>query len=339
MKLPLLAGALSAWARWRRRRGRYDARTLAGFASAWHHTGSPSALLRLAAFRRDLGRPLPQRWVLPLTQGLASLSASQRRVALGLLGEVARERLATLSPAAWEEAATSMPLAASRCVAHAAPVGQVAARDALARIHSEQPRWRAEFAQWIRSCATAQGVCVVGNAATLRDGGLGTRIDAYAAVLRFNQFAGAGPDDDVDLGRRLDVWVVSHGHRGLRPAAARFAVMSGPDPCFRPQNWEAVLALAAAGTPVLTVPLAVWRDLVRDLRAPPSAGLLLLAWLRVLNGSWDGISCAGIGAGLDRQGRYHATDSRQRAGGRHDWHAESAVVAHWHAAGLARLTR
>jgi hypothetical protein len=270
--------------------GRYGAPTLAGYWAAWQAGGSPQALLRLAAFRRDLGRPLPRRWVAPLRAAWPTLPRNGRRQALGLLAESAPASLAALPTADLTDAAGVIPALAALAPSTA---------PALARLHAQQEHRRAAFADWAAARRAAGGLCVVGNAATLHGSGLGAAIDAHAAVVRFN------------------AW---------RSGATAAAV-------------ETVALLAAGDTPVLTVPLAVWRAVVRALDAPPTAGLLTLAWLRELLGSWQGVRCAGIGSGLAGDGRYHAAIAAKPPGRRHAWAREQALVEGWRAEGLQCLDR
>lgn len=319
-----------AWAARRRRRGLYDGATLAALACAHAKASSPAHLLAWALFRRDLGRHLPLRWVEPLRGGLASLPASRRRLALGILAEADERALADV-PAPW------LVDAGMRLPALAQWAGKAATRG-LEEVHARQAEWRAGFAEWVEGCRQTAGVCVAGNAASTRGRGLGAAIDKHDCVIRFNQFA-RDAQARTDSGARLDVWVVSPGYSGPAPQDVRWVVMTGPDMRYRLQDWEPVLPLLDAGVPVLTVPLASWRTLVRDLLAPPSAGLLMLRWLADLGSprGWEGLSSVGIGSGLGSQGRYHQASARLRAGSRHNWAAEQASVARWAAQGLTRL--
>lgn len=318
------------WAQRRRSMGHYDVSTLAGFAAAWKRSGAVSDLLAYALFRRDLGRPLPGRWVETLLNGLPRLSVAQRRHALGLIAEVSpmvlKERPGNVL-GDWRE----MPSLASSLGADPAPL--------IARIDTQQGIWRAEFASWAGQQCARGGLCVVGNAASLSGQALGARIDDCGGVVRFNRF-GSDPAHRGDMGRRTDVWVVSPGYRGPVPSSVAWAVVSGPDMRYRLQDWRPVLPLLQAGVPVLTVPLAVWRPLVEQLRAPPSAGVLMLAWLKTIQASkgWKGLVTAGIGCGLTAGGQYHLVSTRQAAGTRHNWAAEQQLVASWLVQGLTTLS-
>lgn len=316
------------WARRKRRLGDYDQATLAGFLAAWRHSGALSDLLAYALFRRDLGRPLPARWVEPLRHGLNRLMSDQRRLALGLLAEYGPTALTEVSTH-WLADAAGLPALASLGLQNADPL--------VARIDTQQAAWRAEFAQWVAQRRAQGGLCVVGNAAVLQGLALGPVVDASAGVVRFNRY-GADASLQPDVGRRTDVWVVSPGYQGPAPGGVSWVVMTGPDVRYRLQEWSTVLPLLQAGVPVLTVPLTVWRELVKTLQAPPSAGVLMLAWLASMGGAgWSGLHSAGIGSGLTGDGRYHKVAARQAAGSRHHWPAEQQLVAQWQQQGLNGL--
>jgi len=293
---PLLALA----ARRRRAKGFYDCRTLALFRRAWLRSRSPAALMEYALFRRDLGFPLGARWVAPLRQSLPQLGARHRRLAIALLAE------------------------AGACLSNA-----VVAPGEIGAMQGDRGE---AFAQLMRAGAVA-GICVVGNAATLVGSQLGTTIDRHGLVVRFNRFR--GPDSDpVDIGTRIDVWVVAPGFEGAPPAGVRWIVVSGPEMRFRRHNWDSLRPALDAGAAVLTVPLAPWRRLVKALQAPPSAGLLFLAWLHSMLGSWEGVRAVGFGIGAPSGNAYHHADPRHKAVGRHHWAGERLVLQSWQDEGL-----
>jgi hypothetical protein len=300
MALPL------RWAaRQRRARGRYDRQTLRLFQRA-QRTGDVCALLDYLSFRRDLGHALHPRHVAPLLAQLAALPDRERWRAAALLSEVD-----AAPPQVWE----ALPAGAG--LTTAAP---------------HQECWRRSFGALVDE-SRSRGICVVGNAGALAGQGLGARIDAAGTVIRFNRFQ-SNVDQATDIGSRTSVWVTSPSYQGPRPDVD-WVVVSGPDMCFQLRNWALLTPRLLAARPVLSVPLSVWRDLVKVLNAPPSAGVLMLAWLCRLGGGWAGITAAGIGVGT--QGRYHLADLRKRAGTRHAWAAEASLIEVWAAQGLELL--
>jgi hypothetical protein len=205
------------------------------------------------------------------------------------------------------------PRRARSCLpdAHRGPVRRRhAALDTDKALQAAQARARDTLQQAVRAACGQAGVCVVGNGAGLLGQGRGTQIDAHGLVVRFNHW----PRHAVaDLGQRVDLWVCAPGvamapqDPAFTPPAARWILVSGP------AWWSAT----SAGH--LAVPLAVWRTLVRTLRAPPSAGVLTLAWLRELNGGWTGLHVTGIGRGPAAAGRWHLARAGRRHASRHNW--------------------
>lgn len=317
------------WASRRRSRGHYTRETLAAYFAAWQQRPTAPNLLAWLAFRRDLGRPAPMRFVPLLRTAMAQLDAPRRRLALGLLAEVAPGALEGLNEKWLKDAGSRLPGVAT----------QVAPEGALAQLALRQAGWQHTFATAFANAALNGGVQVVGNAASLRSRLLGSQLDAAGWVIRFNQFA-TGPEWCADVGERLDVWVVSPGYSGPVPSAARWVVVSGPQVLFRLQDWRLLLPFAQRGTPVLTVPLWSWRACVSTLKAPPSAGVLLLHWLRCLNAGhqWQGIRSAGIGLGASAPKQpYHLALGQHKPGQRHAWAAEARLMHQWAGEGLCRL--
>ncbi|MFZ2266497.1 MAG: glycosyltransferase family 29 protein [Azonexus sp.] len=312
---------------YRRQKGLYDKVTLACFSAAWADGRSPVDLLHYALFRRDLGRPLPVRWVGLMAAALPDFSPVQRRMALGLLAEVRPDVLSAIDPAMLSDG-RQLPAVASRM--HSA--------DDLARIDECQPAWREAFADRCRSAVLSGGLAVIGNGATLNGLGVGSRIDQHSLVVRFNHFMGGGTLAE-DVGERTDVWVLSPGYEGPVPDGVSWVVMSGPDMRYRLSDWHQLMPLLKQGVPLLTVPLAVWRQLTCLLQSPPSAGVLFLAHLNsLIGGHWQRVSIAGIGSGLAKNGRYHASLPRHLASERHAWDKEAKLVQAWRQNGLSAVT-
>lgn len=302
-----LIGRLLRWRAGRRRaRGRYDRKTLRLYQRAAHLAG-PGALVDYLHFRRDLGYPLHPRFIEPLCRDWGQLPKARRWLAAALLLE-----------------AKAAPLRVRNAIEPGPGIVTASAN---------QENWREGFALAAQVAAAERGICLVGNAASLKGSGLGERIDAAGFVIRFNDFRG-GRRDRSDTGRRTSAWVTNASYDGPRFDQADWVVISGPDMCFRLRDWTDFTSRLRLARPVLTVPLPVWRDLVRVLHAPPSAGLLMLAWLHDLLGSWHNVTAAGIGTGA--VGPYHL-HGKSRGSVRHDWAAEAALVATWARQGLAIL--
>jgi hypothetical protein len=323
----LTIGSPFAWPwRWlaarRRAAGRYDRETL---RLRWRaaQAGGPAEALALARCRHDLGLPSGGAERRALRDALPGLPAPARGQAVALLARGGPDALTDL-PAAWLEAAADRWPGVAEALGRPHPLADVARRQA--------------FLEWVRSRAAAGGHLVVGNAGALAGRGLGPAIDAAAAVWRFNRWQGTAASP-ADQGLRCDVWVVSPDVQDAAPPPGlRWAIVSGADPRFSVADWRLAERLAGQGVAVLTVPLPVWRGCVRQLGAPPSAGVLALAWLSALAADprdpWRGVASVGIAEQALVGASYHLAQSGARPGRRHAWPAERDWVERWRAAGL-----
>lgn len=185
------------------------------------------------------------------------------------------------------------------------------------------------FADWLCS-SSCRGISVVGNSAALAGKGLALQIDSSDCVIRFNDWQGAVED----VGSRTDMWVRSPLHMRYTDfptpeTIPAWIAVTGPEMICRRLEWQQWIDQNVA--PLLAVPLPVWRHLVRELEAPPSAGLLTLRWLRATRGCWEGITAYGMGyAG----GAYHISNPRHRASRRHRWNKEIRILQRWATEGL-----
>lgn len=324
----------AAWyllkARQRRNQGLYDRETFRLFALAVRRRGCLVnwwPVVAYVQFLRDLGHPPSVRWVSLMLDHYAGLLGSrQRQNVLRLAAEVLPQRLLEVAESSGA-VTTVTPALAKHLDAYKG--------SHLASIDAMQMQWRMEFKQWLLLQCASAGLCVVGNASGLAGTKLGEHIDGHGAVVRFNRFADGGQFIQ-DVGKQLDVWVLSPGYRGPAPVAVKWVVVAGPDVRYTLRNWSVVLPLLQSGARVLTVPLPVWRVLVRQLKAPPSAGILFLQWLQLMIGGWRGITVAGVGEWRGA-GAYHLALRHHQADSRHQWFAEHTLVADWCLEGLVRL--
>ncbi len=315
----LPASILRFIARRRRASGFYDGRTLALFAAVWRRRGSASALLEYALFRRDLGRPLPKRWQAPFFAALNNLRPASRRLAMALLSESTPEQVFAVVGHHMESPACYL----TQC-------GDTGP-DWLARLQEQQQAWRDSFAQQLRQAE--EGICVVGNSGSLSGSGLGNYIDSHSLVVRFNLFSGP-KSEAIDLGNHLDIWVGAPGFSGQPPHEVSWVISTGPDMRFRRQNWAPLKNRLERDLPVLTVPLTIWRELVSDCLAPPSAGILVLAWIRDLLGSWNGVATVAIGVPPSSFTSHHHVVPKQLPFDRHSWEKERELLNRWRSEGL-----
>lgn len=193
----------------------------------------------------------------------------------------------------------------------------------------EQSETRRDFALWLeRTCD--EGIAVVGNSARLLGRGKAAAIEQSGCIVRFNNWRAPA----VDVGERTDVWVrspldIQTGRSPIPTPPPAWVAVSGPEMGSRRPEWDD-WAQNSSGR-LVSVPLEAWRGLVRVLGAPPSAGLLSLAWLRSILGAWRGIEVFGVGYD---SGRYHAAIRAHRPSRRHDWKKETCIIRQWEAEGL-----
>lgn len=326
---------------WRRRRGHYDAFTLACLRRAWYRQPGLRNLLGYLDCRRACGFAPSTPLLAHLARLLPQARGRDLHRALNLLleGAAGQAPLSTLDRATLRAlAGHSPPLAAALLeVGHSLEAPAIT----LAGLHTQQPAWRAAFIEQLT--AVRGSICVVGNAASLAGAGLGARIDAHRTVLRFNRYSAAG-SAAADIGTRIDVWVCSPEFTTAHLTAhcpAQWLLLSGNDMRYQLYDWTRLLPLLAGGCRVLTVPGTVWRELVRVLHAPPSAGVLSLAWLiGILAGDPAGIAVAGFQTGrqpVEASRGYHHAAPGQRAGSRHNWQGELRLLQHWQRHGLSVL--
>lgn len=286
--------ALTLWADWWRRRGHYGHGLRRLRWLAWRDSPDSLRLQRLAQCWRDHGRPLPGRWGRALDAACAAAGNSAREVRNLRRLVLLRDSRAGPRVVAMQEA-------------------------------------REAFVAWLQTRA-AGGVCVVGNAAGVLERAWGAHIDAHAVVLRFNRWQPPGRDPVLAQGQRLDVWVAAPDCRELPARDPAWAVITGADPLVAMEGWPLVRALRARGVPVVTVPLDIWRGLVDRLEAPPSAGVLMLAWLTTMGLGRGRLHMTGIAEAAASTS--HVLGGGHRRGRRHAWDRERALVAQWCAAGL-----
>jgi hypothetical protein len=327
----LIACLPSAWhgrrARQLRALGRYDRETLARYYLAWKRTRGAPALVAYLRFRHDLGLPLPKRHLEGLLVMVERLPPWLSDHALGLIAERAPERLTDTPPERRAHAALTLPAlaAAERQLGRPAPAW-------LAAIAEHQDEWRAQLRAELLARRGA-GIGVVGNAGGLIGAAQGARIDALGFVIRFNIFR--GPDSsDADIGRRVDAWVAKPTYVGVLPDTPRWSLVSGVDIRYAKQDLSVFQPILDAGRPLLSFPLSIWRQLVAKLGAPPTAGLMTLAWLRDILGDWEAIEAFGFTLLESGAAPYHHARPGHVAGIRHAWERERDLIETWRAQGL-----
>lgn len=299
MPLSILPRIACAW----KSAGFFEAATLRLLESVVRRRGLPGDVLELCEFRRNIGSSLNKNDLENLRCAMDGLSEVRRewvrRVEREIGGGLMEE---------W-------------------PFGD----DLGATVWRSQLKWRYMFEEKVRTAAAAGGICVVGNSAVLCGKRLGEMLDAGTMVVRFNLCKGA-PDED--LGSKLDVWMGSPGFDGPVPLPRDFLILSGNETHWILKDWSRFYLVAKAGVPILTVPRVLWKEAVEAVKAPPSAGFLLLGWLRRILGGWNGVAVAGIGT---QGARYHQAGPQYPPACHHNFEAEAREVARFVRQGLVRI--
>lgn len=325
-------------ARHARRKGNYRRESLRHFLRAWQLSGHIDDLLSYALFRRDLGDTLPKRWRAMIQRDFHQLSPQRNLIATNLCLEPQATCPMGLPLSLLPPLEVIQSPAALFCINKKMPARLTSTQLGWLEVFERQDQWRADFRRKLILQAEQKDICVVGNAGVMRDSALGSIIDQHDCVVRFNTFSSAQTDLD-DMGEKHTVWVVTPAFR-VEQAPAAFSgsiVLTGPDMQYRMLDWSGLRVFRELELPLLTVSLPVWREMVRELAAPPSAGILFLAWLKSMLGSWAGVSVAGFSALVAAEASYHYTDTKHGASVRHNWAGESVILRRWQNEGLKSL--
>ena len=293
----------------RRKKGLYDLKTLWYYKKAWLKKRDPKAFVDYCMFRRDLGFILSKNRSDLLISLLDKLGRKHKKYAIFLLKEVSYKYT------------SDTPLFKEN-------------RAWLNKIHENQEQWRRSFKEELVK-NRKNGICVVGNSATLKNSMCGDTIDQQGFIVRFNQCWNKNKGNK-DTGKKLDVWVSAPDYRGETQSTARWIIVSGPDMIYREVGWERFKDRVESDGYLLTVPLEIWKKLVFRLQAPPSAGLLTLFWFSEILGSWDGICATGFDLTVSME-NYHHADLKHQPGKRHNWQKEKDLLTQWRKEGLKFL--
>jgi len=171
---------------------------------------------------------------------------------------------------------------------------------------------------------------------------VGELIDKHAVVIRFNNYC-SEKSLQKNCGKNINIWVKSpdfYAPDKLLGVDVGWTIISGPDVCYTMSDWSSVKLTLEKRGKVLTTPLGLWQDLVKILKAPPSAGLLVVMWIIQITGKADSLSIAGFQSFFnDKQEQYHYSSSAHKAGARHNWKGEKKLLKIWQKEGLNFLDR
>ncbi len=176
----------------------------------------------------------------------------------------------------------------------------------------------------------ARYVAVVGNAPSERGRGNGRLIDQADMVVRFNNVI-TDQQNAADYGSTTHLWVISPSYKGAlwdKPPANNI-VVSGYNPWHRATKlWQRLPV--GHNQKFFYFPTSIWYDLVKELEAPPSAGLLALKFFvdcqRSEITTIENCSAFGFSDSYDPDSENHYGDRGKRSS-RHNWEMEAAVVS------------
>ncbi len=192
----------------------------------------------------------------------------------------------------------------------------------LFRKFQQLPVQRPEPSTLIQRLHQAKTIQLVGNSAQLKHAQMGAFIDQADMVIRFNQCFSAQTNWE-DTGQKTDLWVGAPNFKLTVPKAKDY-VITGPDMLTWLRRLPAVFRPLQ---PLHSIPLAYWKPLVRQLAAPPSAGLLTCYWLLQQAPKAQIFVC---GFDLHSQNlKYHHADELHQPVQRHHWQAERHLLTQW----------
>lgn len=284
-----------------RTEGFYDYRTLYFYKKAWQKTKNAKNLVEYLSFRRDLGYKLSINKQIILKNNLHLLKNKEKQSACCLLNEV-------------------QALGNEEC----------SIKDINKIIHDNQIIWLNEFQEALNSAADKK-ICIVGNSASLRYANIANNIDKSGIVIRFNKCF--NDETKSYTGHKIDIWVCAPNFKDEVQERADWIILTGPNLVYKNYNFDRFEKYVKNGKKILGVPLNIWKELVFILKAPPSAGVLVLWWLKNILGGWNGICASGFDLSV-KTGRYHHVNPRYLAGERHNWKLEKKLLIDWKSQGL-----
>ncbi len=167
-------------------------------------------------------------------------------------------------------------------------------------------------------------IAIVGNSPIALHRGAGSEIDAHDTVIRFNH-ASVEAKFQTDYGSKTHIQVVSPAYRfSSSEALCHTIVVSGVQPFNRPGKFWQHLS-DQANNQYMTFDPSVWYQLVSQLNAPPSAGLLCVSQLMALRDSGVTVNLYGFGQDLNTENNHYS--DRHKKSGRHNWPVEQQLLA------------
>ena len=338
---PLPWQVCSFFANNRRKQGKYDKITLLYFYLAWKKSAQLTRLIEYLKFRRDLGYKLPKRFVKVLSENLSFQTTTQQRLIINWLAETSNENLLTLHSVLDKN--LSILKVHSQHSPSAAVIMSKYCKNVkmqLVELKNDQIFFKKKFSEYIQ--LHHKDVLAVGNASTSNDPNINSIVNNAKVIIRFNHYkASLGTDLCDDSNRedcKVNIWVQSSDFKvknnNIKEENPLWVVISGPDIIFQLKNWDHIESLLQEKHKVITPPLYIWRELVHKLEAPPSSGILMLAWLKDILGGVSDINAIGFQNKALKNQPYHRLLSKHKANSRHNWDNEKLLLNEWESEGL-----
>lgn len=290
------------------KQGNYCIATLWAFRKVWLRSKKLTDYVAYLAFRRALGYRLTS----TKAETLKALTAAPKRWLSGIYGHH------------WRQVQMLIAEYQFYTIQYLTTSGIQKADRALIRYwRSSQDLWQQQLTHQLK---TELRIQLVGNSPKLRDSGLGAYIDGADWVVRFNHYTSEHSKVE-DTGYKCDIWVIAPGFRSPFVPDCEWVLLSGPDMLWWQQQWGHLKVLSEKK--LLSIPLEQWRHLVRQLSAPPSAGLLVLEYFVGVLVDKKALKIAGFGYNPAAEQDYHLALSGHKAASRHNWHAEYQYLQRW----------
>lgn len=198
----------------------------------------------------------------------------------------------------------------------------------LQTIFQHQEKWFKELQTYVYN----KTICIVGNSAITKGKSFGKLIDKHDIVIRFNNCCNSQSEND--LGKKIDIWVSAPNVNFTIPAP--WIIITGPNMLYRNARWNRFQSINLEQTKILATPLFLWKNMIKTLQSPPSAGILTIFWFYTLQKSFKKIDI--VGFDLDSQSKqYHYIDNRHQPSLRHNWQKEKEIIQKWITQGLHNL--
>lgn len=313
--------------------GKYNLRTQNFFFKAWSSSNQSNDLLSLILFRRDCGIFLTEEDISLLKSRLAEFKGKSLILANALLIERLLYSDDTHVPKLEFFLCSDIEICYIPIVLYL--INQDYLNDQqkkLANVSAEQIKWRQQFICEVKESIGRKKICIMGNSGVLRQLKLSKQLIDFEYTVRFNNFS-----SKVQMSEKLNVWVLTPSFSVDGSVKPNWVFLSGPELQNRLVNWDKLMPLIDQGVPIITLPLEVWRSLVKILKAPPSAGVAFLAFLHHMLGSWQGIHVAGFSGLSSLKDTYHISDPKHKPSKRHNWEGEAALLRKWQSEGLTSI--